>query len=373
MADDLQCLSNIFSDKKKLLTKKVITIGFDGFVDQIVNVIKCKNNSEISTFFKDKNDFGKYILGKKRKNVGFELKEKMKKIGGNMPITANALGKIGIKVNCLGTLGYPEVESKFKNMSTNCKLHSFADPGYTLALEFDDEKILLGLMESLNGVTWGKIKNILGLKKIINLCLHSDGIGLVNWAEIDNSNQVWRGFLQDVFKYIPVNREKFIFFDLADCSKRRSENIREAINLMEQFGKKRKTILSMNKNEAELIAGTLSTINSNKTNIKIKKIGVKISRKINIDILVIHYKKFSMAWSNNNFCKVNTLFLHNPLLLTGGGDNFNAGFCIGQLLGLNIKNSLEIANLLANYYIKMGQSPNSEEFIKYINEKEKKY
>ena len=48
---------------------------------------------------------------------------------------------------------------------------SVAEPGHTDAVEFDDGKVMLGKMESLNELTWDTIQNEVGqeqLKKIFS-------------------------------------------------------------------------------------------------------------------------------------------------------------------------------------------------------------
>ena len=65
--------------------------------------------------------------------------------------------------------------------------------------------------------------------------------------------------------------------------------------------------------------------------------------------------------------QADTFFLENPLISTGAGDNFNAGFCIGQLIDLEAEQSLILANLLAACYMKNGQSPGLKELRSFVN------
>ena len=47
----------------------------------------------------------------------------------------------------------------------------------------------------------------------------------------------------------------------------------------------------------------------------------------NVDELVIHRTKDALAYDGIAFDKCDTFFCNEPTILTGGGDNFNAGFC----------------------------------------------
>ena len=98
-------------------------MGFDGFVDTIVRVIRTSDWPGVYNYFQDISEFGHYIIDKQGKSCSLELDEQLVKIGGNMPITANALGNLGVHINCIGAMGYPKLHSVFHQISSNCKLY----------------------------------------------------------------------------------------------------------------------------------------------------------------------------------------------------------------------------------------------------------
>jgi hypothetical protein len=55
----------------------------------------------------------------------------------------------------------------FKPLSSNCQLYSFANPGTSTAVEFQDGKMILGMMDSLHNAGWDAIKNIIGLDTLV--------------------------------------------------------------------------------------------------------------------------------------------------------------------------------------------------------------
>ena len=121
-------LIDVIRNSGEVLKKKIVTAGFDGFVDSIAKVIKEKDQHTAATLFSTIEEFGNYILGKKGASFSLELSTQSIKLGGNMPIMANALGKFGMKVNCLGALGYPQPEPIF-NFPPTCKLYSYRCAG----------------------------------------------------------------------------------------------------------------------------------------------------------------------------------------------------------------------------------------------------
>ena len=57
----------------------------------------------------------------------------------------------------------------------------------------------------------------------------------------------------------------------------------------------------------------------------------------------------------------------NPKLTTGAGDNFNAGFCFGQVLGLSTQLSLVLGTATSGYYVRNAKSPTLKDIITFLN------
>ena len=52
-----------------------------------------------------------------------------------------------------------------------------------------------------------------------------------------------------------------------------------------------------------------------------------------------------------------------PLITTGAGDHFNAGFCLGQLLGLDNSHALLVGVSTSGHYVRTAQSPTPQDLI----------
>ncbi len=50
-------------------------------------------------------------------------------------------------------------------------------------------------------------------------------------------------------------------------------------------------------------------------------------------------------------------YTEKPLITTGAGDHFNAGFTSGQLLGLDPEACLAIGVCTSGHYVRTGESP----------------
>ncbi len=340
-----------------------VTAGFDGFVDQIVKIIRYKEEGTPPIFFQTKTEFADYIHEKEGTSFSVELQEQFIKLGGNMPIMANALATLGVEVNCIGALGYPHMHPVFNKLSTNCKLFSFAEPGYSTAYEFNDGKMMMGHFGDLHTSGWEEIKSRIGLNTIIELFQQSDLYCFVNWSEIDASTQIWKGLIRDVLPKV-ATRQPLAFFDLSDCTKRSDASVKEALELIGSISQFAKVIIGMNRNEARHIYGLLE---ADHTVDDLDRAGASIFKNIQPSLLVVHSAKEAIAFDRKNMYKGNSFHIKDPVISTGAGDNFNAGFCTAQLLQLDAGASVLFANAIAGLYVKNGFSPGINDVIDFLS------
>ena len=123
--------------------------------------------------------------------------------------------------------------------------------------------------------------------------------------------------------------------------------------------------LSLNKNEARHIYRVLY----NKDPVDdLAFLGERIFEKLKIDILLLHRPKEAFAFNDEGKFTCKSFFIKNPMMSTGAGDNFNAGFCAAQLLKLDLESSLIFANSVAGFYIKTGISPQLPDVVKFLEE-----
>lgn len=345
------------------LHAKTVTAGFDGFIDTIVKIIKEKDEQKDTTVFGTIKEFGEYIIEKQGASFSLELETQTIKLGGNMPIMANALGRFNIRVNCIGTLGYPQVHPVLKNISSNCSLYSFAEPGTSTAHEFNDGKMLIAEMGAVNTSGWDKIVDLIGIDTLIDLFRESQLICILNWSEIDVSTDIWKGVLKNILPFYKTEKKQVAFFDLSDCSKRNIEAIMEALHLLNGFSKYTNVILSLNKNEAGIIYRTLFNNNPGEN---LADAGTELFKKMSLHTLLIHSSKEVIAINKEQLVAMKTFFTPTPKMSTGAGDNFNAGFCAAQLLELDPELAVVLANAFSGFYVRTGVSAEIKDIIEFL-------
>ncbi|OPJ55226.1 hypothetical protein [Clostridium oryzae] len=342
------------------VNNKTVTLGLDAFIDKIVRIVRSKDNNCNYVFFDKMHQFGSHLIDKSGKSCCMEMSSRFIKLGGNSPIMASALSSVGVHVNCMSALGLPDINPIFEVLRDSCSLYSIGNPGETMALEFNDGKVILSERDSLNKLNWDNIKMTLGVETIKKLFFESNLIALVNWTGIINYNSIYRGILNDILCTLPPDKSKIFFVDLADISDRSNGEILEALSLLKEFNSYYKVVLGLNENETTLVYKNLF---SDKAIIKLKDMGDTIYNELNLDSIVIHTLTSSLSWDLNSFAEIPSLYTRNPKLSTGGGDNFNSGLCFGLLMGLGIEGSLYTANATSGYYVRNAKSPNINNLI----------
>jgi sugar/nucleoside kinase (ribokinase family) len=59
-------------------------------------------------------------------------------------------------------------------------------------------------------------------------------------------------------------------------------------------------------------------------------------------------------------------FTAKPRITTGAGDHFNAGFCLGRLLGLSNEDSLWMGVSTSGYYVRNAKSPSTHDLVQFL-------
>jgi hypothetical protein len=356
-------LINLIKNRAHQLSAKSVTLGFDGFIDSVVKVIRYKDHESAVSYFETPNAFGEYIVAKGDKNLSIELETLTTKLGGNMPIMANAIAHLGPRVSCVGPLGYPNIHPVFREMSSNCQLYSFANPGLSKVLEFKNGKIMLAEMGELNYIEWNFLKEKIGIKTLLELFTTSDLISILNWSELDNSTAIWKGLLADILPGSIPSKRPIGFFDLSDCSKRPESAIHEAMDLLNAFSEYWDVMLSLNLNEAAIVHSVLTQQKGKAENVE--KMCEEIFAKLNIHTVIIHSSKQAVA-RDSSLNKRKTAFLKAPMISSGSGDNFNAGFCVGKLLNLETGMSLALGHAASSLYMQSANSPTVAKLLEFL-------
>lgn len=354
------CLEKI---RKKKNTFQVF-VGFDGYVDTLVKPVRTMSGNGNMDFFSSISDFGAYIDKKAGRSCSIELHKIIEKVGGNAAIYASAVSNFGIHTKCVGAFGYPAVMDLFKQIGEGVELVSISNPGHCMALEFSDGKIMLSENEGINDLDYETIVERLGEDKLYRLIYESDVISLMNWSEVLGCTSIWKGILENILPKLPKDNRKKMFIDISDCSRRSVEDIWQMLQLLGEFSDYCDITLSLNKNEFEIICGVLG-INSDVE--RLDETGAAVREACSVKYLVVHLVDGSYAFDEKFAYYADNRYVKQPLISTGGGDNFNAGLVYGIMIGMDIRSAMALANAASGYYVTNGRSATLEALIEYIS------
>jgi sugar/nucleoside kinase (ribokinase family) len=344
------------------------TVGLDGFVDEIISVVDKRHEtgggySAVRTIA----DLAAKMNKAAGQSSNYELVVKQMKLGGNGPIMANALASLGTSVTYIGNVGYPHVHPVFADFAKRAKVIGIGEPGHTDALEFEDGKLMLGKHESLQDVNWDNLVSRVGRDRLKELMDGSHLIAMVNWTMLPHMGRIWAKLLDEVIPN-PERHHRRLFIDLADPEKRTHGDILEALKLLVRFQDQVDVILGLNLKESLEIADVLGLPGCIDPEAAIEENAVSIREALNLQCVVIHPRRGAAAAIPGESAKFAGPFVQQPKISTGAGDHFNAGFCLGRVLGFGLEESLCTGVATSGYYVRHAESPTAEQLAAFIAE-----
>ena len=337
-------------------------VGLDGFVDEIVHAVDKRDSAESYQRLPTITALSERIAAAAGKSTNVELVTERTKLGGNGPILANALARLGIKVTYVGALGYPSMHPVFNDFARHAEVHSVAEAGHTDAIEFEDGKLMLCKSVQLNDITWANIQARFGRDKFIEKFITADLVSFVNWTMIPFMSDLWAALL-DEFCPSPMGARRIMFFDLADPEKRTAKDILRALGLIARFENYFDVVLGLNEKEAYEIGEVLGLNTSQQTRDGLARLAAQIQQQLPISTLVVHPVPYALAVSHGKVSMVDGPFIARPVITTGAGDHFNSGFCSGKLLGFDNEASVLLGVTASGFYVRSGQSPSIDGLV----------
>ncbi len=342
-------------------------LGFDGFVDEIIAVVDKRHDPDRYEPVESIAAMARKILGASGESSNYELIVKQRKLGGNGPIMANALASLGLGVTYIGNLGYPDVHLVFRDFAARARVISIAEPGHTDALEFADGKLMLGKLQTLGDVNWQNLVDRVGKPELSALMGGATLIGMLNWTMLPRVGEIWDKLLEEILPAGP-KAGRTLFVDLADPEKRTREDLRGALRTVTRFQEQVEVILGLNLKEATQVADVLGLPDRADREATIEEDAAEIRRALGLACVVIHPRKAAAAATEAESARFPGPFVQTPKISTGAGDHFNAGFCLGRILGMGLEESLCAGVASSGYYVRTARSASAIELAGFIEE-----
>lgn len=349
------------ADVKKLRA----VVGLDGFVDEIIEVVDKRQNAASYDRIHTIGQLAQKIAGAAGESSNYELVVTQQKLGGNGPIMANALAAMGQSVTYIGNLGFPTVHPVFNELTARAEVISIGEACHTDALEFLDGKILLGKLTPAGEVNWANIIARVGKERLHNIAREAQLIATVNWTMLPHMTAIWSHLLSEVLGQLPPAK-RFFFVDLADPEKRTVDDLRAAMAMLQQFQPFAHVVLGLNLKEATQVAEATGLPRAGNPESAIEQTARALREKLKIGTVVIHPRRGAAAANEKESATFEGPFVAQPMISTGAGDHFNAGFISGQMLGLSLVESLCMGTATSGYYVRTAISPSIAQLGEFI-------
>jgi hypothetical protein len=333
-----------------ILSERSAFVGFDGYVDEIVMPMTAYGR------FESIKQFNEFIIKHESASADISVKRVYRRMGGNAPILAHSLAKKGLTLHCAGAIGEGSVLSVFEQLQRSCETTAISAPAECYALEFPDGKIMFGERSTLDDITPRLVKQRIGERKL-NELLESDLICFVNWGGLNHGNDIIKEILLgDTQKR--KEKMQILFMDLADISTAPLNRVSELISLMPRLKQRYYTMLSANRKEAVNLAEYIGEKAES-----ISQTAQTLLMRLEIDEITVHSLGCSVAVTKENEASVIPETVKQPKVVTGAGDNYNAGYCIGKLLGKSLEECVKMGNASAYSYVRNGEPCGLEQLL----------
>jgi pfkB family carbohydrate kinase len=340
-------------------------VGFDGFVDEIIAVVDKRHNFEKYDPMRLIKTLGEKIVAAAGESSNYELVVKQMKLGGNGPIMANALASHGLVVTYIGGLGYPNIHPVFQDFAKHAKVISIAEPGHTDALEFDDGKLMFGKITALDDVNWDNLVARVGLDALKKYLADAKLIAMVNWTMLPHMSDIWEKF-QELGTPNRQGLARTFFVDLADPEKRNPADIRDALHLLTKFQKQIDVVLGLNLKESGEVLDVLGLHVPADLEADLEKVAADIRKALDLACVVVHPRSGAAAATADTTARFAGPFVQKPMISTGAGDHFNAGFCLGRVLGFELEECLCTGVATSGFYVRSAKSPTGKDLSDFI-------
>jgi len=356
-------------------------VGFDGFVDSIIHVVD-KRHSMAHDDYERIHTIPQYAArcgAAANRSANIELVVTDTRFGGNGPLLSSALGSLGSPVTYIGAVStesdWNKVDPIYQPFVDLCdQVIPLCPPGRTDALEFDDGKIMLGKPESVQKVTWERIKEVVGIEKLIETIEQVSLISVVNWTLVGGVEGIWEGLCDDVFPHLSNDRERRIFIDLSDPAKRTDADIARAMKLIQRLQSFVPVTLGLNLAESGRVGRVIGVEayddEHNRTLAEMVPEAAMIIRdKLDLECVVIHqHTGAGGADSSGAAYWFTGPYTRKPRISTGAGDHFGGGFSFAQMAGLSLGESLAAACGVAGAYVRDASSPSRTRLIEFLRD-----
>jgi sugar/nucleoside kinase (ribokinase family) len=352
-------------------------VGFDGFLDSILDAVDFRHDMSPTGYqpIRTIERLAQRIGGAAGKSMNLEIvpRERQERWGGNGPLLAGAMARLGSPVAFIGAVGRPEAPGQLHPLfqpfaSLSQRVFPIAAPGRTLALEFDDGKVMLNETTSVQEVTWERVvEGVGGLGPLIAMLDEAALLGIVNWSLLGGVEGICRGLMESILPRLGA-RGCRVFVDLSDPAKRTDEDLAGFLDVLAEMNGMVPLTLGVNLAEAQRIGRLLGA--GEFCGRAVDEAAALLRQRLGLTCVVVHRRQdagaASMEDDNEEVAAFDSAFIAKPRISTGAGDHFNGGFALARMLDMPLPESLAMGCAVAGSYVREGVGPSRVQLARFL-------
>lgn len=329
--------------------------GFDGFVDELVQVVGERRAVGDFTAMRGIADFAAWAGAAAGRSSLREVVVARTEAGGCAVNLSDGLAALGARVELFATLGAPQ-HPAFAPVVQRLAAATAIGTAYgrTTALEFADGKLMLSAVAQLAELDADLAGRVLLEGAYPAACARASLIALTNWTLYPHMTAVWRLLAERIYARLPQHPAMLI--DLVDPSGRDPVEIRAMLKLLPQMPN---ASLGVNLNEANVLARLVGVVGGG-DDAEMAALAGRLRSAIGVHEVTIHALRHAA-------CSDGTLvagpYTAAPVRLTGAGDRFNAGYGLGLMLRLPSAQRLALGCASSGCYVRSGRSAGLDDLI----------
>jgi hypothetical protein len=217
----------------------------------------------------------------------------------------------------------------------------------------------IGSMETLD---WETLHNHVDLSSLIKIIDGADALSTGYWSTMPFLSSIWDGLRTDIWPSLS-NPPKMVFVDPADVRRMSDKRIKRGLRPLKQLNNRIQVTVSANRRET----GVLASLSGDDGN-DFKTVAQQAKDVLEVSRYLAHTVDRSILVTDDITTVAQTPRVAEPELTASAGDHFNAGFILGDILGLSDTASLMLGNVVANWFVRHGRPPEYDELLDFLDE-----
>ncbi len=333
-----------------------VMCGFDGFVDEMISVVGERQDLSRYAALGSIADLGEILVANRGRSTLREIVVRSQDAGGCAVNLGDGLAAMGLAVDFWGTVGRPRHPS-FDAFAARCASCTSlgAVYGRTLAYEFGDGKAMFSAVEQLRELDPGLLAAADAGGALSASVSAAELIALTNWTLYPHMTACWAHLQTQV---LPKNaRRPWLVVDLVDPSGRSRADIARMLETLGGFQATCRTVLGLNLTEVGVVSSVLGLAAPRHEAEALAERASELKRRLGIEQLMIHHAKVTAVADADGAVGMPAAPLcAQPRKTTGAGDRFNAGYCLGLVMGLPARQRLALGSASGGFFVRNARS-----------------